>query len=66
MPREVVIMYAVALVFGAVGLVLLLRLRSAASEARVYAYRITGVMAASGAAALAISATYLWTWSSSA
>ena len=66
MSSQVIIMFAVAAVFGLAGAWMLLQLRKPLPEGRVYAYRMAGVMAASGAAALAISAAYLWSWSAPA
>ena len=66
MTRDVLIMAAVAAVLGAAGAWMLLQLRHKLPEGRVYAYRMAGIMAASGAAAIAISAAFLWSWSASA
>ena len=66
MPRDALIMFAVAAIFGLAGAWMLLQLRKPLPEGRVYAYRIAGIMAASGAAALALSAAYLWSWSAPA
>ena len=66
MGWDVLIMAAVAAVFGLAGAWMLLQLRKPLPEGRVYAYRMVGIMAASGAAALAISAAFLWSWSAPA
>ncbi len=64
MTYGVVIMYLVAAVLGAAGTVMLLRLRSPrTTERQVYAYRMIGIMAASAAIVLAMSATAMWSWS---
>ena len=63
MPVESLIMYAVAAVFAFVGAWLLLQLRRAQSQPRTYAYRMTGIMALSLGAVLAMSATAMWSWS---
>lgn len=63
MPVESLVMYAVAAAIGLVGLWLVLQLRRPLGERRVYAYRMTGIMALSGAVALAMSATAMWQWS---
>lgn len=66
MPRDALIMFAVAVVIGLAGLWLLVQLRRPQPDRRVYAYRMTGIMAVSGAAALALSAALLWSWSAPA
>ena len=63
MTLPVAIMYVVAAIIGVVALGLLLALRRPRSAAQVYALRMSGIMAASGAIVLAMSATAMWRWS---
>ena len=64
MTYNVVIMYLVAAVLTAIGVVMLLRLRSATiTERKTYAYRMIGIMLTSGGIVLAMSATAMWSWS---
>ncbi|KTT73704.1 hypothetical protein [Sphingomonas endophytica] len=63
LPLESAIMFAVAAVFALAGAWLLWQLRRPLGEARVYAYRMTGVMALSGGIVLAMSAAAMWQWS---
>ncbi|MEH3047451.1 hypothetical protein [Sphingomonas adhaesiva] len=63
LPLQAAIMFAVAIVLALAGAWLLLRLRRPQSEARVYAYRMTGIMALAGGIVLAMSATAIWQWS---
>jgi hypothetical protein len=63
MTLEVAIMFGVAAAFAGVGAWLLAALRRPQSEARVYAYRMTGIMALSGGIVLAMSAALMWQWS---
>jgi hypothetical protein len=63
MNWQVVIMYAVALVFALVGIGLLVALARPRSEGQVYAFRMIGIMAIAGGAVLAMSATAMWQWS---
>lgn len=63
MPRESLIMFAVAAVFGLAGLWLLLQLRSPQGPARVYVYRMAGIMMVAGGIVLAFSAAAMWRWS---
>ncbi|BCA62533.1 hypothetical protein HMP09_1767 [Sphingomonas sp. HMP9] len=57
-------MFAVAAVLGIVGTALLLRLRSPTiTEPQTYAFRMIGIMLASGAIVLAMSAAAMWQWS---
>lgn len=64
MTYGVTIMYLVAAVLGAAGAWLLLRLRSSRiTERQTYAYRMVGIMLASCAIVLAMSATAMWSWS---
>jgi hypothetical protein len=63
MSWQVLIMYAVALVFAIVGAVLLLALARPRSAGQVYAFRMIGIMALAGGVVLAMSATAMWQWS---
>ena len=62
MTWQALIMYGVSLVAGVTGAVLLLRLRTAATEGAVYAYRIAGTMLAALGLVLAIFASAQWSW----
>jgi uncharacterized membrane protein YdcZ (DUF606 family) len=58
------VMFAVAAVLGAAGVVVLLRLRSASTtERQVYAFRMIGIMLVSAAIVLVFSAAATWRWS---
>lgn len=63
MPLQSLIMFAVAAVFALVGLWLLWQLRRPQGPARVYVYRMVGIMAVSLAIVLAFSAHAMWRWS---
>ncbi len=63
MSYSILIMYAVAALFAGIGGVLLLGLVREASERKVYAYRMVGIMALSLGVVLAMSATAMWRWS---
>ena len=63
MPRESLIMFAVAAVLGLAGLWLLLQLRSPQGPARVYVYRMAGIMMVAGGIVLDFSAYAMWQWS---
>jgi hypothetical protein len=64
MTYNVIIMYLVAAVLTAIGMVMLFRLRSATiTERKTYAYRMIGIMLTSGGIVLAMSATAMWRWS---
>jgi hypothetical protein len=63
MPLESWIMFAVAAVIGIVGLWMVLQLRRPLTQGRVYAFRMVGIMALSGAIVLAMSAYAMWAWS---
>ncbi|PVE58089.1 hypothetical protein DC429_08265 [Arthrobacter sp. TPD3018] len=63
MPRESLIMFAVAAVFGLAGLWLLLQLRRPQGPARVYVYRMAGIMMVAGGIVLGFSAYAMWQWS---
>ncbi|KQM67955.1 hypothetical protein ASE75_03515 [Sphingomonas sp. Leaf17] len=57
------IMYGVAGVFALVGAGLLLALIRPAGPAKVYVYRMAGIMALAAGIVLAMSATAMWQWS---
>ncbi|MEH3101790.1 hypothetical protein [Sphingomonas adhaesiva] len=63
LPLQAAIMFAVAAVLSLAGAWLLLQLRRPLGAGRVYAYRMTGIMALSGGVVLAMSATAIWRWS---
>ncbi|GEM72268.1 hypothetical protein SAQ01S_20340 [Sphingomonas aquatilis NBRC 16722] len=63
MPRESLIMFAVAAVLGLAGLWLLLQLRTPQGPARVYVYRMAGIMMVAGGIVLGFSAYAMWQWS---
>ena len=63
LPLQAAIMFAVAAVLAAVGAWLLLQLRRPLGAGRVYAYRMTGIMALAGGVVLAMSAAAMWQWS---
>ncbi len=63
MSWQILIMYAVALVFALVGAGLLLALARPRTAGQVYAFRMIGIMALAGGVVLAMSATAMWQWS---
>lgn len=63
MPRESLIMFAVAAVLSLAGLWLLLQLRRPQGPARVYVYRMAGIMMVAGGIVLGFSAYAMWQWS---
>ncbi len=63
LPMQSAIMFAVAAVFACLGAWLLIQLRHPQGPARVYVYRMVGIMALSGGAVLAMSAWAMWNWS---
>ena len=64
MSYQVAIMYLVATVLMVAGGVMLWRLRRPTiTERKTYAYRMVGIMLASGGVVLAMSATAMWSWS---
>ena len=64
MTYNVIIMYLVAAVLTAIGVVMLLGLRRPTiTERKTYAYRMVGIMLTSGGIVLAMSATAMWRWS---
>jgi len=64
MTQNVLIMLAVALVAGCIGLWLLLRLRSRATQPSRYAHGMVGMMALALGIILAIFGIAQWSWSS--
>ena len=63
MPGQVLVMFAVAAVLVAVGAALLLALARPAGPAKVYVYRMVGIMALAAGIVLALSASAMWRWS---
>ena len=63
MTLSIAIMYGVATLFTVIGVALLLMLIRQTSEAKVYAFRMVGIMALSLGLVLAMSATAMWRWS---
>lgn len=63
MTLSIAIMYGVATLFTVIGVGLLLMLIRQTSEAKVYAFRMVGIMALSLGLVLAMSATAMWRWS---
>lgn len=57
---QVTIMYAVAMVLALTGAGLLLALIRPSGPAKVYVFRMTGIMALAAGAVLAMSATAMW------
>jgi len=57
---QVAIMYAVAVVLALTGAGLLLALIRPSGPAKVYVFRMTGIMALAAGAVLAMSATAMW------
>jgi ABC-type enterochelin transport system permease subunit len=63
MTWQVAIMFAVAAVFALLGAALLLALMRPSGPAKVYVFRMVGIMALALGAVLAASATAMWRWS---
>lgn len=63
MSWQILIMFAVAAVLTLIGAGLLLSLARPAGPAKVYVYRMVGIMAVSGGVVLAMSAAAMWDWS---
>lgn len=63
MTWSIAIMYVVAMVFTVIGAGLLLSLTRRASEGRVYAFRMIGIMALALGVVLLMSASAMWRWS---
>ncbi len=66
MSWQIIIMFAVAAVFSLIGTGLLLALARPAGPAKVYVFRMVGIMALSLGVVLAFSATAMWQWSTEA
>jgi hypothetical protein len=66
MTLQIAIMFAVAAVFTLVGVGLLLALLRPAGPAKVYVYRMVGIMALAFGIVLALSAAAMWRWSTEA
>ncbi|WP_093005961.1 hypothetical protein [Sphingomonas palmae] len=64
MSWQIIIMYAVAGVLALVGAGLLLALTRPSGPAKVYVFRMVGIMLLSGGAVLAMSAAAMQQWSS--
>ncbi|QKS01206.1 hypothetical protein F9288_17400 [Sphingomonas sp. CL5.1] len=60
MTWHVAIMYVVATVFALIGAGLLLALTRPSGPAKVYVFRMAGIMALAAGAVLAMSATAIW------
>ena len=63
MPFQAAIMFGVAGVLALVGAGLLIALTRPSGPAKVYVFRMAGIMALAAAAVLAMSATAMWRWS---
>ena len=63
MTWQVLIMYAVAGVLGLAGVVLLALLARPSGPAKVYVFRMAGIMLVAAGVVLAFSATAMWSWS---
>ena len=63
MSLHIIIMFAVAAVFTLVGIGLLLSLLRPAGPAKIYVYRMVGIMALAFGIVLALSASAMWQWS---
>ena len=63
MSWQVVIMFAVAAVLALVGLGLLVALARPSGPAKVYVFRMVGIMALMAGIVLAFSASAMWQWS---
>ena len=62
MTLQIAIMFAVAAVFTLVGAGLLVSLLRPAGPAKVYVYRMVGIMALAFGIVLALSAAAMWQW----
>ena len=63
MTWQVVIMYAVAAILGVAGIVLLVSLTRPSGPAKVYVFRMAGIMALAAGFVLAFSAWTMHGWS---
>jgi hypothetical protein len=66
MSWQVLIMFAVAAVLGLVGAGLLLALTRPSGPAKVYVFRMAGIMLLAAAVVLAMSAAAMWQWETAA
>ncbi|WP_019515813.1 hypothetical protein [Sphingomonas sp. Mn802worker] len=64
MSWQIIIMYAVAAILALTGAGLLLALTRPSGPAKVYVFRMVGIMLLSGGAVLAMSAAAMQRWSS--
>jgi hypothetical protein len=63
MTGQVAIMFAVAAVFSLAGVGLLASLARPSGPAKVYVFRMVGIMALAFGVVLALSAAAMWRWS---
>lgn len=63
MSWQVLIMFVVAGVLALVGLGLLVALARPSGPAKVYVFRMAGIMALAAGVVLAFSASAMWSWS---
>ncbi len=63
MSWQIIVMYAVAALFTLIGAGLLLALARPAGPAKVYVFRMVGIMALAGGIVLGISAGAMHSWS---
>jgi hypothetical protein len=63
MTLQIAIMYTIAATFAVIGTGLLLALTRPSGPAKVYVFRMVGIMALALAVVLAASATSMWRWS---
>lgn len=63
MPFQAAIMFGVAGLLALVGAGLLIALTRPSGPAKVYVFRMAGIMALAAGAVLAMSATAMWRWS---
>ncbi|MEG3088059.1 hypothetical protein [Sphingomonas sp. PB4P5] len=63
MSWQILIMYGVATVFSIGGAFMLLALTRPAGPAKVYVFRMVGIMALAAGIVLGMSATAMWQWS---
>ena len=62
MTLQILIMYAVAAIFGLLGAGLILALTRPAGPAKIYVFRMVGIIALALCVVLATSATAMWQW----
>ncbi len=63
MSWQVIIMFAVAAMLALTGIGLLLALARPSGPAKVYVFRMAGIMALAAGVVLAFSASAMWNWS---